>query len=133
MEVPFAKEGDMCMVKCNINNLPLHFIFDTGASSISMSDVEATFMMKNGYLSAKDVIGKQHFLTADGSVCEGTVLNLRNVKFGGVNLDNIHASVVKNQRAPLLLGQSVMQKLGRIEIDNERRVLKVTYKKIIEE
>ena len=133
MEVPFTKDGDMCMVKCNINNLPLHFIFDTGASSISISDVEATFMMKNGYLSAKDVVGKQHFMTADGSVSEGTVLNLRNVNFGGLTLDNVQASVVKNQRAPLLLGQSVMQKLGRIEIDNEHRVLKITYKKVVEE
>ena len=132
LEVPFTKDGNMCMVKCTVNNLPLHFIFDTGASSISMSDVEATFMMKNGYLSSKDVVGKQHFLTADGSVSEGTVLNLRNVNFGGVSLDNIQASVVKNQRAPLLLGQSVMQKLGRIEIDNERRVLKITYKKVVE-
>lgn len=133
VEVPFTKDGDMCMVKCTINNLPLYFIFDTGASSISMSDVEATFMMKNGYLSSKDVVGKQYFSTADGSVSEGTVLNLRNVNFGGVSLDNIQASVVKNQRAPLLLGQSVMQKLGRIEIDNERRVLKITYKKVVKE
>lgn len=132
-EIPFTKDGDMCMVKCTINNLPLHFIFDTGASSISMSAVEATFMMKNGYLSSHDVVGKQHFLTADGSVSEGTVLNLRNVNFGGVTLDNVQASVVKNQRAPLLLGQSVMQKLGRIEIDNAKRVLKVTYKKVVEE
>lgn len=132
-EIPFTKDGDMCMVKCSINNLPLHFIFDTGASIVSMSDVEATFMMKNGYLSSKDVVGKQHFLTADGSISEGTILNLRNVNFGGVTLDNVQASVVKNQRAPLLLGQSVMQKLGRIEIDNARRVLKVTYKKLVEE
>ena len=132
IEVPFTKDGNMCMVKCTINNLPLHFIFDTGASIISMSDVEATFMMKNGYLSSKDVVGKQHFMNADGSVSEGTILNLRNVNFGGVTLDNIQASVVKNQRAPLLLGQSVMQKLGRIEIDNERRVLKITYKKVVE-
>ena len=133
VEVPFTKEyGDMCVVKCTINNLPLHFIFDTGASIISMSDVEATFMMKNGYLSQSDVVGKHHFSTADGNVSEGTVLNLRNVNFGGITLENIQASVVKNQRAPLLLGQSVMQKLGRIEIDNERRVLKITYKKAVE-
>ena len=132
VEVPFTKDGDMCMVKCTINNLPLHFIFDTGASSISMSDVEASFMMKNGYLSRKDVVGKHHFLTADGSVSEGTILNLRNVDFGGMTLDNVQASVVKNQRAPLLLGQSVLQKLGRIEIDNEHRVLKITYKRAVE-
>ena len=31
-------------------------------------------------------------------------------------------------RAPLLLGQSVLQRLGKIEIDNQRQVLKITTK-----
>ena len=127
-EIPFSKEGDMCKVKCAINNLPLHFIFDTGASTVSLSSVEATFMMKNGYLSSSDVIGRQHFLTANGEVSEGTVINLREVKFGNLHLDNIKASVVRNQSAPLLLGQSVLSKLGKIEIDNEEKNLKVTYR-----
>ncbi|MBR5235398.1 MAG: hypothetical protein IKV24_04270 [Bacteroidaceae bacterium] len=52
--------------------------------------------------------------------------------FGGVTLDKVQASVVKNQRAPLLLGQSVLQKLGRIEIDNEHRVQKISYKRAVE-
>ena len=34
-------------VACTINNLPLKFIFDTGASSVSISSVEASFMLKN--------------------------------------------------------------------------------------
>lgn len=127
-EIPFSKEGDMCKVKCTINGLPLHFIFDTGASDVSLSSVEATFMVKNGYLSASDVIGKQQFLTASGEVSEGTVINLREVKFGTLHLDNIRASVVRNQAAPLLLGQSVLSRLGKIEIDNAKRNLKVTYK-----
>lgn len=126
-EIPFTKEGDMCKVKCTINGLPLHFIFDTGASDVSLSSVEATFMMKNGYLSASDVIGKQQFLNANGEVSEGTVINLREVKFGSLHLDNVRASVVRNQSAPLLLGQSVLNRLGRIEIDNTKRNLKITY------
>lgn len=104
------------------------FHFDTGASDVSLSSVEATFMVKNGYLSASDVIGKQQFLTASGEVSEGTVINLREVKFGTLHLDNIRASVVRNQAAPLLLGQSVLSRLGKIEIDNAKRNLKVTYK-----
>ena len=128
-EIPFTKDGDMCNVKCSINGLPLHFIFDTGASDISMSSVEATFMFKNGYLQQQDVQGKQNFITADGNISEGTVINLRNVEFGGMKLTNIKASIVKNQRAPLLLGQSILKRLGKIEIDNEKRLLKITYKK----
>ena len=48
------------------------------------------------------------------------------INFGGLELTNVRASVVKSQNAPLLLGQSVLQRLGKIEIDNTKRVLKIT-------
>lgn len=127
-EVPFTKEGNVCKVKCSINDLPLHFIFDTGASDVSISSVEATFMLKNDYLSASDIIGRQNYMTADGNIIEGTVINLRDVKLGNIHLNDIKASVVKNQSAPLLLGQSVFSKLGKIEIDNDNKVLRITYR-----
>ena len=130
-EIPFTKEGGVCKVKCSINNLPLHFIFDTGAADVSISSVEATFMLKNDYLSPSDIIGKQNYMTADGNISEGTVINLRDVKLGTLHLKDIKASVVRNQSAPLLLGQSVLSKLGKIEIDNSNKVLRVTYKQKI--
>lgn len=132
VDIPFTKEGKMLKVNCTINNLPLHFIFDTGASDVTISNVEANFMFKNNYLTSQDIQGKQNYMTADGNISEGTVINLRNVEFGGVELTNIRASIVKSQRAPLLLGQSVLNKLGKIEIDNENNLLKITYRKKIE-
>ena len=128
-EVPFTKEGGVYKVKCEINKLPLHFIFDTGASDVSISNVEASFMLKNDYLVPSDFVGKQNYLNANGDISEGTVINLRKVDFAGLSLTNVKASVVKNQKAPLLLGQSVLGKLGKIEIDNEKRMLKVTTRK----
>lgn len=127
-EVPFTKENGICNVKCKINDLPLYFVFDTGASIVSLSMVEATFMMKNGYLDKKDVIGSQYFLDANGNVSEGTTINIRKVDFGGLQLENVKASVVKNQKAPLLLGQSVLSRLGKIEIDNNNHLLKISHK-----
>lgn len=132
-EVPFTKEGNVCKVKCTINNLPLHFIFDTGASNVSISSVEATFMLKNDYLSVSDIIGRQNYMTADGNITEGTVINLRDVKLGNIHLNDIKASVVKNQSAPLLLGQSVFSKLGKIEIDNDNKVLRITYRQKVKQ
>ena len=126
-EVPFTKEGGVCKVKCTINDLPLHFVFDTGASDVTLSMVEATFMMKNDYLSDNDVIGSQHYMDANGEVSVGTIINLRKVNFGGLELKNVRASVVRNQKAPLLLGQSVLGRLGKIEIDTGRNVLKITH------
>lgn len=122
-EIPFTKESGVYKVKCQINGLPLHFVFDTGASDVTLSMTEASFMMKNGYLSGNDVIGSQRYMDADGDISVGTVINLKDVNFGGQTLKNVRASVVRNQKAPLLLGQSVLGRLGKIEIDNLKRVL----------
>ncbi len=122
-EIPFTKESGVYKVKCQINGLPLHFVFDTGASNVTLSMTEASFMIKNGYLSGNDVIGSQRYMDADGDISVGTVINLKDVNFGGQTLKNVRASVVRNQKAPLLLGQSVLGRLGKIEIDNQKRVL----------
>lgn len=123
VEIPFKPMGGVTQVNCSINSLPLNFIFDTGASVVSLSTVEANFMMKNGYLKPNDVVGSGNFYDANGDISEGTVINLREIDFGGLKLDNVRASVVRNQKAPLLLGQSVLGRLGKIEIDNQNKKL----------
>lgn len=131
IHIPIIKEKDLYRVKCAINGLQLDFILDTGASIVSLSSVEAEFMFKNKYLSKKDVIGNQYFRTADGKIVEGTVVNLSKVNFGGVELNNVKASIMNNQVAPLLLGQSVLNNIGKLEIDNENSLLKIRYKQKI--
>lgn len=54
-EVAFKRhQGGTFEIPCEINGLPLKMLFDTGASSVSVSSVEANFMLKNGYLSNSD-------------------------------------------------------------------------------
>ena len=127
VEVPFTKEGGVTKVKCRINDLPLHFVFDTGAADVTMSMVEANFMLKNDYIKPSDIIGSARYMDANGDISEGTIVNLRKVDFGGLELDNVRASVVRNQKAPLLLGQSVLGRLGKIEIDNTDTKLIITH------
>ena len=112
------KPGGTFEIPCDINGLPLQMIFDTGASDVTISSVEANFMLKNGYLSEKDVKGKKYYQIANGQISEGTVITLREVKVGDAVLKNVDASVVKSQKAPLLLGQSAMERFGTITIDN---------------
>lgn len=105
-------------IPCSVNGLSLKMVFDTGASDVTISAVEANFMLKNGYLSEDDVKGKNRYMTASGDIHEGTILRLKEVQLGDTVLKNIEASVVHNQKAPLLLGQSVLEKFGTITIDN---------------
>lgn len=128
VEIPFTKENGVTKVKCTINGLPLYFVFDTGAADVTLSMVEANFMLKNDYLKPTDIIGTSHYMDANGDISEGTIVNLRNVNFGDLELDNVRASVVRNQKAPLLLGQSVLGRLGKIEIDNVGMKLIISHK-----
>lgn len=110
-------------IPCDINGLALQMVFDTGASDVTISSVEADFMFKNGYLSEKDIKGKTYYQIANGQINEGTTITLREVKIGDAVLHNVDASVVKSQRAPLLLGQSAMERFGAITIDNQNNKL----------
>lgn len=111
------KEGGIYTVPCKVNGLPLQFIFDTGASDVSISLTEAIFMLKNGYLDKEDIGEDIYFSIANGDVSKGTKINIKEVEFGGLKLYNISASIVHETSAPLLLGQSIIEKLGKIQID----------------
>jgi len=123
-ELPFTREGGVCQVKCVINGLPLYFVFDTGAADVTISSVEANFMLKSGYLNETDFMGKQNFVTATGEIHEGTIINLREVRVGDVVLRDVKASVVKSQSAPLLLGQTVFRRFGTLEVDNKAGIIR---------
>ena len=84
-------------------------------------------MLKNDYLSMSDIKGKESFRTSTGELSEGTQVILKEVELCGLTLKNVKASVVNTQEAPLLLGQSVLSRLGIIEIDNDNKVIRVKY------
>jgi len=111
-------ENGVRYVWIEINGIRLRFIFDTGASSICISPAEATVLYRQGTLNKEDILNTEYFQDATGKISEGTKVNLREVKIGDMILYNVEALVIDNVNAPLLLGQSVLERFGSIEIDN---------------
>ncbi|HRI26731.1 MAG TPA: retropepsin-like aspartic protease [Chitinophagales bacterium] len=118
-------EGGVFTLPCKVNNLPLKFIFDTGSSDVSISLIEAAFMAKNGYLTNEDIRGTSIYTIANGEEVEGVKINLRKIQIGDVFLYNVEASIMNSLEAPLLLGQSAISRLGRIELDYNANTLKI--------
>lgn len=118
--VQMRKEGGVYHVPCKINGTEMEFIFDTGASNITMSLTEAQFLHKQGKLTSEDFMGTQQYQIADGSIHEGAVVVLRKVEIGSWLITNVQASIVDNTEAPLLLGQSALAAFGKISIDYKR-------------
>jgi aspartyl protease family protein len=118
--VKMRKIGGVYYVPCKINGTEMDFIFDTGASDITISLTEARFLRKQGKLTDDDFVGIQQYRIANGSICEGMVVILKKVEIGNREFNNVQASIVDNLDAPLLLGQSALAKFGKISIDYNR-------------
>ena len=116
--IRMREEGGVYVIPVKINGVPMDFIFDTGASYISISLTEANFLYKSGSLKDEDIVSTVDFQDAEGEISEGTIIKLRTVQLGSKTLYNVEASVVHNQRAPLLMGQSAISKFGKVTIDN---------------
>lgn len=121
--VKMEKQGGVYYVPIKVNGLDLKFIFDTGASSISLSSVEALVMMRQGLISEGDIVGQEQFQDATGSISAGTKIRLRTIEIGNVTLRNVEATIVDNIQAPLLLGQTALSKFGKVTIDYNKNTI----------
>ncbi len=115
--VRMQKRNGVFYIPVKLNGVDMEVIFDTGASDIVISSVEALFLIRQGKLAEEDVLGQAYYSIADGSMAAGTVINLRSVEIGGRVLNNVRATVVDNIEAPLLLGQSALAQFGKVSID----------------
>ena len=121
--LPMEVQNGVRYVWIEINGIKLKFIFDTGASIITISKAEAFVLLRQGLLREEDIVGKQSLQDATGRISEGMKINLREVKIGDIVLENIEAVIIDNVDAPLLLGQSVLERFGSIEIDNHNNLI----------
>ncbi len=119
------KKGGVYYIPCKVNGLGLKFIFDTGASSVSISLTEALLMLEKGYLNAVDLGDSEYYRIANGDIVEGTKVVLRKIEIGETVLYNVEASIVHSLEAPLLLGQSVMERLGQFTFDYSSSTLTI--------
>jgi len=124
-KIKMLQKGGVSILPCKINGLDLNFIFDTGASDVSLSITEALFMFKNGYLNEEDILEKSNYSDASGNIGVNTIVNIKEIIIAGIKLTNVKAGIVDKLSAPLLLGQTAIRKLGVIQLDFEQNVLTI--------
>ena len=117
--IKMEKDGGIYKVKCKVNGAPMKMYFDTGASTVSISRATAMYLYDNDLISEDDFIGKAKTTTAEGAITDNMVIRLKDVEIGGLHLQNIEAVVTSSLNAPLLLGQTVISKLGKISLDGD--------------
>lgn len=106
-------------LRCKVNGALMKMIFDTGASSVSISRSTALYLYNNDLISENDYIGEISSRIANGDIIDNMLIRLRDVEIEGLHLKDVEAMVSSSLNAPLLLGQNVISKLGKITLDGD--------------
>lgn len=104
-------------------------MLDTGASYSSIGKSEANEMYTRGHLSEDDMLFPVDAQVADGRVVESNMMLVKEIKVGDFVLKDVRTMVDSNDsNGMLLLGQSVLTRFEKFEIDYENFVIRLTYK-----
>jgi predicted aspartyl protease len=131
-EVRLERDGGTYRVPVIINGaITLKFILDSGASDVLIpADVFLT-LLRTGTVSESDFLGSQTYSLADGSKLKGARFIIRELRVGGYIATNVVASVGPVS-GDLLLGLSFLSKFGAVTLDNERHVLILSDKTVVQ-
>lgn len=122
--IQMEEYGGVYRIPCKVNGAKMKLIFDTGAESVCLSLTMAEYLFDNDFISSVDIIGTGTSSVADGRIVDHVIINIRDIEIEGIHLTNVRAVVIDGQNAPLLLGQSAIQKLGSIEINGNVLIIK---------
>lgn len=122
IEMKYSK--GVYVIPCTVNGLTFDFILDTGAATVTLSQQAYNRLCHQGKITKTDERGSAKFVIADGRTVESKMVLLRTVEIGGYVIDNVLASVSDSQFADLLLGQTVLQRIGDYTISGNKLILK---------
>lgn len=117
--IKLLKKGNIYTVPVKINQaITIDFVVDSGASDVMISNDVFNTLLKSNFITKADILGYDYYKIADGSTTKQLSIILHKLQIGDIVVNNVKASVGPSE-APLLLGQSFLQKFNIFSIDNK--------------
>ena len=118
--VSFRRAADgQFWIDAEVDDLPLHFLVDTGASGVVLTRADA---LRLGYRI--DALSfNEAFSTANGRT-HGAPIHLDRIRIGPIVLDDVPAWVSAGELGESLLGISVLRRLSSVEMRNDRLTIR---------
>lgn len=126
VDVPFIEQDGEKYIDVTVNEkLTVKMILDSGCSTTLISIAEARYLYEKGCITEDDFLGTTQTQIADGSIGESMVINLRELVISDkIVCYNVTATVAENAKAPLLLGNEVLNRVPSYSVDNENKLIR---------
>ena len=121
--ITLTKQNGVYTIPCSINGLKRSLIFDTGASTVTISIPLAKQLFREGKLKDVDIKGWGKSQTGSGHIVDNMAIVLKDIEIAGLHLKNVDAVIIAGQNVPLLLGLSAIQKLGIVTLQGNKLII----------
>ena len=125
-DIPLIQSGGVYEIPVIVNDvLKINFVLDSGAADVSITPDVALTLLRTGTVTQSDWLPGKTYSFADGSTAKSTRFSLNSLRIGNRVVSNVACRIDENVAAPMLLGQSALEKLGRYQIDYSKGTLTV--------
>lgn len=125
-DIPLTQNGGVYEIPVIVNDvLKIDFVLDSGAADVSITPDVALTLIRTRTVTQNDWLPGRTYSFADGSTAKSTRFKLNSLRIGNRVINNVACRIDENVEAPMLLGQSALQKLGRYQIDYSRQTLTI--------
>lgn len=126
--IPFTRDATgLIFVNAAINGSNERFIYDTGASGITINYPTYTKLKSQGLISDAEIVGTTQAMLANGSISTAYEVILRSVELGGFVMKSVPALIMTEQNAPMLLGQTILGQFGKVSVDYMQQEISLEY------
>lgn len=122
--IPMRKSGERYFMPIKVNaSVATEFVFDQWTTDVVISESLAQKLIQSGELKTNDWVGENTYTFEDGSKAPSAQLVLQQLKVGKQAIQNVDAMIVKNAKAEMMIGPTVLRKLGDYSFFIKDRVL----------
>ena len=79
-KISLKEKNGVLYLPCKINGMQLDYVFDTGASIVTINDSIYRLMQSNELISLDDSIGIEKYQDASGDIIECVTFNIKKLK-----------------------------------------------------
>jgi hypothetical protein len=122
--IPYA--NGLYKIPVRINNaLDLLLLFDTGVSETIIDDRNIQYLINKNIISENDVLRTSEHKFADGFKRKKITYKINSLVIGKYPIDNPVLATFEDENVELILGNKMISKLGKIQIDYKNHILTI--------
>ena len=124
--VNFVLTKDNRMIsKCIVDGYTVSFEYSPKTSDSYISQAKAMEFLKKGIITIDDFkgSGNVHEWVSEGQIHDNAIINLKTVRFGNKQIENIQVKVIKKLDHDFLFNEKTLNQMGTVILDKDNKMI----------